>query len=80
MLDLNSIDSQVWYDYDTFARVDGGVVSVNTPLSKIPVFLKGGSILPRRDRIRRAANLGLKDPYTLIVAVDAKVNSKLFCF
>ncbi|KAI8837590.1 glycoside hydrolase superfamily [Chytridium lagenaria] len=36
----------------------------------IPVFLKGGSIVPRRDRIRRAATLALKDPFTLVIALD----------
>ncbi|KAI8613594.1 glycosyl hydrolases family 31-domain-containing protein [Chytriomyces sp. MP71] len=64
----------IWYDYDTFGRVTPGSTGpramVETPLEKLPVFLRGGSIVPRRDRVRRAAALGLRDPYTLVIALD----------
>ncbi|KAJ3286070.1 hypothetical protein HK104_009189 [Borealophlyctis nickersoniae] len=65
--------SALWYDYENLAKAkssSSGIVTVKTPLEKIPVFLRGGSILPRRDRVRRASTLMTKDPYTLLVALD----------
>jgi alpha 1,3-glucosidase len=46
---------------------------MDTPLERVPVYLRGGSILPRKDRLRRSSNLTTRDPYTLIVALDSKV-------
>ncbi len=46
------------------------MVSLKVSLDRIPVLLKGGSIIPRRQRIRRAASLMNKDPFTLLVALD----------
>ncbi|OAJ37491.1 hypothetical protein BDEG_21506 [Batrachochytrium dendrobatidis JEL423] len=43
---------------------------MDTPLEVIPMFLRGGSIVPRRDRVRRSSSLSKADPYTLIVALD----------
>jgi alpha-glucosidase (family GH31 glycosyl hydrolase) len=43
-------------------------------LFQIPVFLRGGYILPVRDRLRRSATVVPDDPYTLIVALDKEVN------
>ena len=64
--------SQVWYGYETFAPYKGSSsVTVAAPLGTIPVFLRGGSIIPRRDRVRRSSSLMANDPYTLIVAVGA---------
>lgn len=39
-------------------------------MTKIPVMLRGGCILPRRERIRRSSSLMQGDPFTLIVALD----------
>ncbi|KAI9204856.1 glycosyl hydrolases family 31-domain-containing protein [Polychytrium aggregatum] len=64
-----------WYDYETLVKVDpsaSGKLNVKTPLDKLPVFLRGGSIVPRRDRIRRSSALTIKDPYTLVIALDEK--------
>ena len=44
--------------------------SISTPLDKIPVFLRGGSIVPFRMRVRRSANPNPDDPFTLYVALD----------
>ena len=61
------------YDLETLAPVSSaatqGVQSViEAPLSKIPVFIRPGSILPRKLRLRRSAKLMHFDPYTLVVA------------
>jgi alpha 1,3-glucosidase len=49
------------------------MVKTPTPLESIPVFLRGGVIIPRRQRIRRSATLMQKDPFTLLVALDSNV-------
>lgn len=61
-----------WYDlsngntkYHSNTRV-----SVSTPLEKISVFQHGGSIVPRKMRLRRSTAQMVDDPYTLIVALD----------
>eukprot|EP01093_Parvamoeba_rugata_P010777 TRINITY_DN29049_c0_g1_i1.p1 TRINITY_DN29049_c0_g1~~TRINITY_DN29049_c0_g1_i1.p1 ORF type:complete len:156 (+),score=0.65 TRINITY_DN29049_c0_g1_i1:3-470(+) len=41
-------------------------------MERIPIFLAGGSIVPRKDRKRRSSTQMRGDPYTLVVALDAK--------
>ena len=43
---------------------------------QIPVFYRGGSIIPRKDRIRRSSYLSRNDPYTLVVALDRRVRNQ----
>lgn len=40
---------------------------------QIPVFQRGGSIIPKKLRVRRSSTCMEHDPYTLYVAVDRKV-------
>jgi len=62
----------VWYDFDTYQPATGPkTVEVETPLSKIPVFYRGGRIVPTRLRQRRSTTQMAKDPFTLFVAPDA---------
>jgi len=42
-------------------------------LFKIPVYQRGGVIIPQRLRKRRASMLALHDPITLVVALDRNV-------
>jgi hypothetical protein len=42
--------------------------------SQVPVFQRGGHIVPRRLRERRSSSLTVHDPFTLIVALDKKVS------
>lgn len=37
---------------------------------KVPIYYKGGAIISRKDRPRRASSLTYSDPYTLYVALD----------
>jgi len=61
----------VWYDYWVSEKMEvSGVRSVPSPYDKIPVFQRGGSIIPVRERIRRSSALMHEDPITLIVAPD----------
>ena len=61
----------VWYDYWTHKKLSvSGNMNYPAPYDKIPVFIRGGSILPVRERIRRSSPLMREDPITLIVAPD----------
>lgn len=65
-------NSNGWYDFYSLEKIDtpinGGFVTVPAPLSTIPVFIKGGSIIPRKMRLRRSSKLMFYDPYTLVIA------------
>src|SRR5439155_3670 len=62
---------ELWCDIRTGAAFAGGQsVTVNTPLDRIPVFQRGGSIIPKKERSRRSSALMVNDPYTLVVALD----------
>ncbi|XP_063237643.1 neutral alpha-glucosidase AB [Bacillus rossius redtenbacheri] len=61
----------LWYAVDSHQKyVGGGTVQIPVTMSSVPVFQRGGSILAKRERVRRAAILTLDDPFTLVVAVD----------
>ncbi len=50
---------------------NGITVRVPAPLERIPLLLRGGHIVPRRDRPRRSSGLARRDPFTLLVTLDA---------
>jgi alpha 1,3-glucosidase len=65
--------SHGWYDFRTMAlvdlsRSDDQVLTVAAPLDVIPVYLRGGSIIPKKMRLRRSSKLMFFDPYTLVVS------------
>ena len=73
----------LWYDAQTLELVSGvvkpkGAISkkVPAPMDKIPVFQRGGSIIPRKLRLRRSTMMMKTDPYTLYVALDASQKAK----
>ena len=37
------------------------------------MFQRGGTIVPKKMRVRRASSLMRNDPYTLVVALDPRV-------
>lgn len=56
-------------------------VRIDCPLDAgTPVFQRGGSIIPRKLRLRRSAQLMKTDPYTLYIALDAskKASGRLY--
>ncbi|XP_035696628.1 neutral alpha-glucosidase AB-like isoform X1 [Branchiostoma floridae] len=64
-------EGQVWYDVDTYKKYNGGSTEyIPVTLTKIPVFQRGGTIVPRKERIRRASSLTNRDPYTFTIALD----------
>ncbi|KAL4109890.1 hypothetical protein PRIC1_001585 [Phytophthora ramorum] len=73
-LPSDSADSKtVWYQItDGYKRFFGGKTHENVPapLDAIPVFQRGGTILPRKQRVRRSSELMRDDPLTLVVTLD----------
>eukprot|EP00794_Sanderia_malayensis_P019892 gene19892-21835_t len=65
-------EKEIWYDIDDYTTnyIGGQQVTVSAPLHKIPVFQRGGSIIPRKERVRRSSSLTHRDPYTLLVALN----------
>lgn len=63
---------EVWYDVHTF-RSHNGFQNLEIPvtISSIPVFQRGGSIICRKNRVRRSSTCMEEDPYTLYVALDS---------
>ena len=58
-----------WYDVFTGKTHAAGTdATIDAPIEKIPVFQRGGSIVPRQMRLRRSSSQMTHDPYTLTVA------------
>jgi alpha 1,3-glucosidase len=50
-------------------------VTVPAELDQLPLLVRGGSIVPTRDRPRRASSLMHRDPFTLRVALDESLTA-----
>uniref|UniRef100_A0A3Q3SXD8 Glucosidase II alpha subunit b n=1 Tax=Mastacembelus armatus TaxID=205130 RepID=A0A3Q3SXD8_9TELE len=59
---------EVWFDVHTFQKHNG--ISTILLHCTIPVFQRGGSIIPRKLRVRRSSSCMEHDPYTLYVALN----------
>nr|UEK51610.1 glucosidase 2 alpha-E-like protein 2 [Parasacculina yatsui] len=64
------VGDHIWYDIDTFTKHTAGIVSVRTPLDKVPVYQRGGTILTTWQRVRRSSAAMRSDPYTLTIALS----------
>lgn len=71
--------NDIWYDAETLLLASSNAPingyekgAVACPIDKgVPVYQRGGSIIPRKLRLRRSAKLMKADPYTLFIALDA---------
>jgi alpha-glucosidase len=66
------IDGETWYDWYTGARVDaqaGVNTTISAPLGHIPVFVRGGSVLPTQEPGYTTTE-SRKNPWGLIVALS----------
>lgn len=62
----------IWYDADSYvAHVANGYINQAVTMAKIPVYHRGGTIVQRKERVRRSSVLMHDDPYTLVIALDA---------
>ncbi|KAJ7374235.1 hypothetical protein OS493_007312 [Desmophyllum pertusum] len=79
----NSLDvylpgkGELWYDLHDFKIYRGeNTIYVSTPLEKVPVFQRGGSIIATKQRVRRCTALMHKDPYTLTLALNSNAEAE----
>ncbi|XP_070407267.1 neutral alpha-glucosidase AB isoform X7 [Nothobranchius furzeri] len=64
---------EVWFDIHTFQKHNGAQnLYIPVTMSSIPVFQRGGSIIPRKLRVRRSSACMEHDPYTLFVALNTR--------
>lgn len=72
--------SDPWYDIKSGAAFAVGsssrVVQIAVGLETMPVFQRGGSIIPRKDRARRSSAQMELDPYTLVVALNSSLEAE----
>ncbi|TNN17347.1 Neutral alpha-glucosidase AB isoform 2 [Schistosoma japonicum] len=60
-----------WYHYPSFEVFTGDqLTQYPVTITSIPVFYRGGWIIPRKERIRRSSWLMRDDPYTFVVCLD----------
>ncbi|KAK6458744.1 glucosidase II [Scheffersomyces xylosifermentans] len=71
-------DTEIYYDFTNGDLSKVGWYNVRKPgyirkdvtLHDIPVLIKGGHIIARKERYRRSTKLMANDPYTIVVALD----------
>ncbi|KKP06647.1 alpha 1,3-glucosidase [Trichoderma harzianum] len=66
-------DDEVYYDYFTYKTVkteQGKHVTLDAPIDRIPMLIRGGHIITRRDIPRRSSALMRFDDYTLVISVS----------
>lgn len=64
-------EGEVWYDDESHERHRAPqTLYVPVTLSTIPVFQRGGTVIPRQDRPRRSTEAMRGDPFTLYVALS----------
>uniref|UniRef100_A0A0P6J4H7 Neutral alpha-glucosidase AB n=1 Tax=Heterocephalus glaber TaxID=10181 RepID=A0A0P6J4H7_HETGA len=62
---------EVWYDIQSYQKHRGPqTLYLPVTLSSIPVFQRGGTIVPRWMRVRRSSDCMKDDPITLFVALS----------
>jgi alpha 1,3-glucosidase len=73
----------LWYDVVSLALTSSSGVPksveskiIPSDIDSIPVFQRGGSIIPRKLRLRRSTMTMRADPYTLYVALDSSKKAK----
>jgi alpha 1,3-glucosidase len=69
--------NEVWYDLQTLRKYSGGSRhSMIVSMDDIPVYQRGGSIIPKKERTRRSTSQMINDPLTLVVALDSNGAAK----
>ncbi|XP_055915386.1 neutral alpha-glucosidase AB-like [Eupeodes corollae] len=74
-------NGDVWYDIDNYEKFDKvGNQSIKVDDHKVPVYQRGGSIIPKKETVRRTSLMMKDDPYTLVVCLnkDGYANGTLY--
>lgn len=62
---------EVWYDVATQQRHQAPqTLYVAVSISSVPLYQRGGTVIPRQDRVRRSTECMKGDPYSLYVALS----------
>uniref|UniRef100_A0A670XX90 Glucosidase alpha, neutral C n=1 Tax=Pseudonaja textilis TaxID=8673 RepID=A0A670XX90_PSETE len=62
-----------WYDFRKFRRLEGhGILKIPVTLNNIPVFQRGGTIIPLKISVGKSTEWMLDVPYELRAALDDK--------
>lgn len=70
-------EGDFWYDVNDYRKISkAGFETVAVNSYKIPVYQRGGTILPKKERIRRSAVLMSDDPFTIIICLDKNGEAK----
>lgn len=65
--------SDIWYDFDTYTTITTpGWHNIPVDSLKVPVFQKGGTIIPKKEIARQSTIHMRNDPVSLFVAVDSE--------
>jgi len=70
--------SDLWYDYHDGAPYENSVAThahIATPMNKIPVLQRGGSIISTQQRLRRSSTQMRNDPFTLQIALSKNASA-----
>ncbi|KAK6514028.1 hypothetical protein TWF506_008455 [Arthrobotrys conoides] len=80
-VDIHLADDEIYYDYWNHKIYQGkGKKEYSAPLEKIPLLMRGGHIIPRRDRPRRSSGLMKHDPFTLVLVLSQKGHAMGFLY
>ncbi|XP_043930005.1 neutral alpha-glucosidase C [Protopterus annectens] len=64
---------EVWYDVKTFQRLQARqTMTVSVTMENIPVFQRGGTVIPKKTKVGKSSGWMSEVPYALQVALDSK--------
>lgn len=64
--------SDIWYDFETYTKIESiGLKAIQVDSLKVPVFQKGGTIIPKKEVARPSSTQMINDPVSLFVAVNS---------
>lgn len=72
--------NEPWYDIQTGKKYELSksfwsekkIITIETPLEKVPILQRGGSIIPKKERIRRSTSQMIDDEITLVIGLNQK--------
>ena len=67
-----TLPDDVWYNYRSLQLIPSLKTTIPFENGRPGVFLRGGSIIPTKTRLRKSTELMFYDPYTLVIALDRK--------
>jgi alpha 1,3-glucosidase len=65
------LPSALWYDFYDWRLLEAGHHEVAVKDDRIPVFVKGGTVIFRQERLRPSSELMENDPYSVYIALDS---------